>query len=120
MKMKTIKEIISDKYNPIVNNDNGNKFNNANNDNNGKRKYALDKSKFVPHTEETVLAEEIATKLDDLDNFAYYYSVIKRIGVSKTRIIFYQTMGEIKEKAETKYPVRKPARYFVWKVKYGH
>lgn len=121
--MKPIREILQDKKYTTINNDNNdirNKLNNANNVNNNKRKYALDKSKFVPNTEESILAEEIATKLNDLDNFACYYSVVKRTGVAKTRMIFGQTVGEIKEKAQTKYPVRKPARYFMWKVKYGH
>jgi len=117
--MITIKEIISDKYNPTVNNVNNDNRNKLNNVNNGKSKYALDKSKFIPNTEESALAEEIATKFDDLDNFACYYSVINRIGVSKARMIFSQTVGEIKEKAGTKNPVRKPARYFMWKVKTG-
>jgi hypothetical protein len=120
MKMKTIKEIIKNKYNPIVNNGNKSKLNNDNNDNNDKKRYALDRSKFTPNTEEALLAEEIATKLNDLDNFACYFSVVNRIGASKARTILSQTIGEIKEKAESKYPVRKPARYFMWKVKYGH
>ena len=116
-------KIINDKYKPTVNNvNNGNreKSNNANNVNSNKRKYALDKNKFVPHTEESLLAEEIATELKDLDNFACYYNVVNKIGVSKARMIFSQTLGEIKEKAKTKYPVRKPASYFMWKVKNGH
>lgn len=123
MYMKTIREIIQDKKSIAVNNVNngiGRKLNNANNVNSNKRKYALDKSKFVPHTEEALLAEEIATKLNDLDNFANFYNVVNKIGVLKTRMIFSQTLGEIKEKAKTKYPVRKPARYFMWKVKTGH
>lgn len=120
--MQPIKEIVTSNYRDIVNNDNKKKSNNAINDNNDthKSKYALDRNKFVPNTEESMLAEEIAMSFDDLNNFASFFNVVKRLGCLRARTLFQETLGEIAEKRNTKYPVRNAARYFMWKVRYGH
>jgi len=117
--METIRQIIQNNHSNIVNNDNRYKSNNGINGNSGsyKSKYALDRTKFKPNTEEAILAEEIASKFNDLDNFACHYGIVKRLGCFKVRSVFSETIGEIEEKKNTKYPVRNPVRFYMWKVK---
>lgn len=109
----------------IVNNDNSNKIlNNVNNVINGvskkKSKYALDRTKFTPNTPETQLAEEMAKALDDLDNYACYLSVVNKLGVMTATQLIKSTLSDIKEKTDTKYPVRNKAKYFMWKFRHHH
>lgn len=112
---KTIKKKQEDLTNN-VNNDIGVKYNNVNND---RGKYSLDKTRFVPRTEISQLAEETATKLNDLKNFACYLGTIKRIGVEKGIRLLKSTVDDIMEKDKTKTPVRKPGAYYLWKLKTG-
>lgn len=79
-------------------------------------KYKLDKTKFIPNTEESQLAEEIGIFLRD-ENFACFYSVVKKIGCSEARRLLKNVLSDIEEKNETKTPVRKPGAYFMWKYK---
>lgn len=99
-----------------VNNDISNKYNTVNND---RDKYSLDRTKFIPRTEVSQLAEETATKLNDLKNFACYLGVIKKIGVEKGIRLLKSTLDDIAEKAKTKTPVKKPGAYYMWKLKTG-
>lgn len=88
---------------------NKNKSNNVINVNGGK--YSLGE-KFVPHTEETQLAEEMANKMNDLGNYAFYFSVVKTIGVSNSIRLLKVVLDEITTKEVTKTPVRNKGRYF--------
>ena len=120
--MENIRQTINNKY--IVNNDNNVnkhiKLNNDINDNNANfnKNYALDRSKFIPNTEEAMLAEEIATEFDDINNYACYLYVVNKIGIHKSRQLFHTTKADIQEKKNTKYPVRSPKKYFMYKFKY--
>lgn len=84
-----------------------------------KGKYALDKVKFIPNTEESQLAEEIATTLQDINNYACFLKIINSIGCSRATTLFKSVLSDIEEKHETRTPVRNPAAYFVWKYKKG-
>ena len=121
MNMKINREIVQLRDINFVNVNNVNR-NINNNDTNvtGKQKYALDRSKFKPNTEEAILAEEISSKFNDLNNFAFHLSTVNRLGISETRRLFSEILGEIKEKHGTKYEIRKPAAYFVWKIKHRY
>lgn len=118
MNMDKISEILKKKQ-AIVNNVNNDSKDFLNNDNNGsyKSKYALDKSKFMPNTEQTQLAEKIAVALNDTNNYACYLSVVNKIGATEGERLFRSVLSDIEEKRKTKCPVRSKARYFMWKFK---
>ncbi|HZQ29998.1 MAG TPA: hypothetical protein VFA93_02895 [Patescibacteria group bacterium] len=82
-----------------------------------KSKYALDRSKFTPNTEEAQLAEEIASFLNDLDNYAFYFGAVRKKGCENIGRLFHVVKADIEEKSDTKYPVRSPKKYFVWKYR---
>ncbi len=120
--METIGELIK-KRNDTVNNGNTDKVsNNDINDNNGtrtkKNKYALDRTKFIPNTPQTQLAEKIAITLGDLQNYACYLNVVNKIGVQNAERLLRSTLSDINEKENTKYPVRKKGGYFMNKYKF--
>lgn len=93
---------------------------NLNNDINVNSKYALDKTKFKPNTEEALLAEEISEHFNDLNNYAAYFSVVKSLGIVGAKQFWKEVMSDIEEKKSTKYPVRSPRKYFMWKFKRKH
>lgn len=115
--MEHIGKILRSKQD-IVNNVNNDT--NTNNDNSviRKKKYALNRSKFTPNTEQSQLAERIALAFNDVQNYACYLSVINRVGCPTAERLFLSTQSDITEKAATKYPVRNKAKYFMWKLKY--
>lgn len=115
--MQKLSEIES--YKNTVNNVNKNINNNDTNVSQIKNKYMLDKTKFVPSTEETLLAEEIASQLSDLQNYAAYLNVINTIGCENARRLRSIVLDDIRTKARTKNPVRKPGAYFMWVFKKG-
>lgn len=100
-----------------VNNSKYNKLNNVNNVNNDNNRYSLDKSKFTPNTEETILAEEIAKFFNDLNNYAGYLEFVNTVHCSEAIRFFKEVKTDIENKKNTKYPVRNPAGYFFWKYK---
>ena len=101
-----------------INVNNDNKHINANVNNvPTKSQYALDRSKFIPNTPKTQLAEKIAIALDDLQSFAGYLSVVNKMGYSNAERLLKSTLDDIKEKAKTSSPVRKKGAYFMWKFK---
>lgn len=116
--MEKVRKILISRNNVI--NDNNNYSNNVTNDNssNGK-KYALDRSRFKPNSEEALLAEELSSYFNDSENFAFYYSVVNRLGVMRTKEALADIKDEIKEKGNSKYPIRFPKKYFAWKYKRG-
>lgn len=98
--------------------------NNVNNDNNvntsNDKKYALDRSKFTPNTEEAQLAEKIASSFNDLQNYAFYLNVVKKLGSSQTYSYWKNIKEEIEEKKNNpRYQIRDPKKYFAWKFKRG-
>lgn len=99
-----------------VNNDNKNYLNNDTNVNNGISKYKLDRAKFTPNTEETQLAEEISLELND-SHYAGFLSVVNEIGCSEAKRLFASVKQDIKDKRNTKTPVRNPGAYFMWKYR---
>jgi Na+-translocating ferredoxin:NAD+ oxidoreductase RnfG subunit len=82
-------------------------------------KYALNKSKFVPNTDESCLAEEMAEYFNDLKNYAFYFHVTKKLGYSGAYAFFDSVKADIKEKMNTAHPVRSPKKYFAWRYKRG-
>ncbi len=93
---------------PIVNNDNigGAKIDN---------KYSLDRTKFTPNTEESQLAEEIASSFGDLGNYAFYFKVVNKLGISQAMTFWKTHKQEEEEKRGTKYEFRSSKKYFAWK-----
>lgn len=104
-------------YLNIVNNVSKEISNNDSNVNSFKKRYMLDKTKFTPNTEETRLAEDIATKLDDLGNYAAFLGAVNKNGCLKIRRLLASVLDDIETKKKTKNPVRKPGAYFMWKLK---
>ncbi|KKR76616.1 MAG: hypothetical protein UU21_C0006G0007 [Candidatus Levybacteria bacterium GW2011_GWA2_40_8] len=102
-----------------VNNVNKKISNNVNNDKSSNGKYALDRNKFTPNTEKTQLAEQIASYFNDLDNYAGFLKVVNELGVGEASRLFKVVKSDIDEKANTKTPVRYPAKYFIWKFRKG-
>jgi hypothetical protein len=132
--MEPVGKILTQKSIIIVNNDNKKILNPVNDINSNKEKsntnnvidvnskekkgrYELDRSKFTPNNEKTQLAEEIATKLNDLENYAFYLNVVNKIGCQDAMRLMRSVESDIEEKKATKTPVRSPKRYFVWKYK---
>lgn len=111
--MEHVSKILT-KYNNVIND---NKYNDNNNV--GKSKYALDKTKFIPSNEESQLAEEIANFFNDTENFAFYYSVVKKLSIIRAMEAFADIKDEIQQKEGTKYVIRNPKKYFAWKYKKG-
>lgn len=117
--MNKIEKII--KEGKFINNVINVNVNNSNNDNSvasESNRYAL-KSSFIPNTEETQLAEKIAKSLNDLKNYALYLHVVNRLGVFKTHTFWRGIQEEIKDKRGSRYEIRDPRKYFVWKFKKG-
>ena len=107
--------------NDLPNNDNNvNNISKLNNDNNVNSRYALNPKKFIANTEESLLAKEIAENMNDLNNFAFYFSIVNNLGVSGARNYWIEIKNDILEKGKTKTPVRSPKKYFVWKYKRRH
>lgn len=102
---------------------NVNNSNNVNNDSNGIsskiKKYALNRDSFKPHTEETQLAEDIATSFDDLQNYAFYLHVVNRLGAPGTYAFWKVVEQEIEEKRGSRFEIRNPKKYFAWKFSKG-
>lgn len=115
------KIIDSYKGNSYVNNDindnNDNNNYNINDNNVTNKKYRLNRKKFTPNTKESTLAEEIATKFNDLDNFAAFYKVVNELGYERSLALFKSVCGEIDEKKGTYHEVRNPPAYFMWRYK---
>lgn len=128
--MESIGDALTRKLDNVINNDNDvDKYNYDNNVNENvtdsnsnsskKGKYALNRNKFTPNTEETQLAEKVATFFDDLSNYAFYLHVVNRLGVNKAYMFFRSVQEEIEKKGGTRYEIRNPKRYFAWKFKKG-
>lgn len=117
--MKQIGEINS-KLKKLNNDNNVNKNNKTNNVINVASKYGLDRTKFTPNTEEAQLAEEIAKHFDDLQNFAFYFHLVNKLGIGNARTYWNSHKQEVKEKLGTKYEIRNPKNYFAWIFKKGH
>jgi len=101
--------------------DNANNVNNSylNNDINVNRdisKYRLDKTKFTPNSEKTQLAEQISKELND-PHYAGFLSLVNKIGCSEARRLLASVKQDIKDKRDTKTPVRNSGKYFWWKYK---
>lgn len=88
------------------------------NDINVNSKYALNKEKFIPNTEGSILAEDIAKDMNDLNNYAYYFSVVNKLGVVSARVYWKRIQTDILEKQNTKNPVRFPKKYFAYMLKF--
>ncbi len=113
--MRSVGDLIKNKV-INVNNDNISSSNNVNG-NVKKKSYALNKEKFIPNTEETQLAEEIADYFDDIENYACFLYYINKKGCAEIRRAYRSTVSDIEEKKNTKFPVRNPVKYFIWKIK---
>ena len=110
---------ILEKKNIVINDNNVNKniFNNdinVNKDNsvNNIKNYSLNRDKFVPTTDETRLAEKIATEFGDLDNYAAILHIVNKIGIDKASELFQDVREIIKKKSYKRDYVRNKAAYF--------
>ena len=115
--MESVKEIIESRS---INVNNVNKLilNNDTNDiSSNKGKYALDRSKFIPNTPETQLAEKIAISFNDLKNYAFYLRLVINLGYSNAEAFWKSHKEEEEEKQGTKYEFRNSKKYFAWKYK---
>lgn len=114
--MEHIKNTIR-KINNVIND---NIHNPINNDNNGGKKFALDERKFKLNTPEAQLAKDIAEYFNDLANYAFYFSVVKRLRRDRAYMFWQSVKGEIAEKEHDElYKIRDPKRYFAWRYKEG-
>lgn len=75
------------------------------------RKYSLN-SKFTPQTEETSVALDIANFFQDTNNYAFYRSVVKKIGISKSLQLFHEIKETINYFKNTKKKILSPKKYF--------
>lgn len=75
------------------------------------KKYSLH-SKFTPHTEETSTALDIANFFQDTNNYAFYRSVVKKIGVSKSLQLLHEIKETINNFKNTKKKILCPKKYF--------
>lgn len=117
-----------EKIDSILKRNNVNKVDKYNYDNNvnkndtsvaSKNKYALDRNKFIPNTEEAQLAETIAESFDDLNNYAFYFSVVNKLGVSGAYSFWKSHEDEEEEKRGTRYEFRSSKKVFAWRFKKG-
>lgn len=97
--------------------------NNSNNDTNvalqKTNQYALNTTSFIPNTPETKLAEDIAISFNDLQNYAFYLHVVKKLEHSTAYTFWRSIQEEIKQKFGSKYEIINPKKYFAWKFKKG-
>lgn len=115
--MKHINDELLDKYNNVINVNINKEYNDNNVNTYKKRKYSLDKNKFLPNTENTQLAEQIATFFKDLNNYAFYLSVVNKLGVQRTYLFWKNIQDEIEQKRNSRYEIRFPKKYFAWRYK---
>ena len=78
-------------------------------------KYSL-KGNFKPLTEETSAAWEIASKLNDIQNYAFHRWVVQKIGEGKARQLLSETNDDVENGELNGRPVRNRAALFNWKV----
>lgn len=113
-KSKLLNNVINVNKNISIN-DNGNNGEDVNK----RSRYALDPSKFTPNNQESQLAEEIAKWFDDVQNYAFYLHVVKRLGHSGAYTFWRALQMEVKEKYGTAHAIISPKKYFAWKFKRG-
>lgn len=106
--MKKVSSILKDNI------DNKNKSFNIDNSID-KGKYAL-KESFIPNTEDSVVARDIAAALGDCGNFAFYYSAVQKIGPETAMRLLSETKGDIEFWRNKNNPIKKPGALFNWKV----
>lgn len=87
--------------------------NNTNIDNN---RFAF-KGKYYPKNEITHTAYEIAKELNDLNNYAFYISAVKKLTPSKAKVLLLDTLADIEAGKAKGKPIRNPGAVFNWKVK---
>ncbi len=114
--MDHISKILNKKTNINDINVNNKILNNDTNDTSSK--YSL-KDTFIPNTPKTQLAQEIASFLNDTDNYACFLDIVNKIGVDNAKRLLKVVKEDIKDKESTSTPVRIPAKYFVWKYRKG-
>jgi len=107
--MKKINEFSS-----IDNTIDNNEYINIDITNNGK--YSL-KRGFKPETIEAITAEEIASALDDLENYAFYYSVVNKIGWNKARELLSEVKCDVRKGELKGKLIENPGALYTWKYK---
>lgn len=120
--MDHISKVITSSNLPKLVNDNNdirnntNIVNNVNNDTDVK-KYSL-KPDFVPRSEKTMLAKEMSDQMEDPNNYAFYLSVVNKLGISEAKRLLAVVQNDIREKAKTKTPVRHKGKFFAYIYKF--
>ena len=100
----------------IVNND-INSINGTNGSNGAyKSQYSI-RGDFKLLTEESDLALELARFYKDEANYACFLHIVNTLGAMRTRELHAQVKDDIEQKKQTKFPVRSPVKYFVYKFK---
>jgi len=107
--MKKIKE-----FNHIDNSIDSNEYKNI--DITSNDKYSLKRS-FEPKTIEAITAEEIASALDDLGDYAFYYSVVNKIGWNKAKELLSDVKCDVREGESKGKPIRNPGALYTWKYR---
>jgi len=118
--MEHISKELTKKFKNLINDNNDSKddfINDINDNSSSKNKYALNREKFTPNTPEAQLAENIASSFNDLQNYAFYLSVVNRLGYTNAESFWKAHKEEEKEKRGTRYEFRYSKKYFAWKYK---
>lgn len=103
----------------MKNNTNANidKVSNINIDSNIDRTpYSLRKG-FKLNTKDSVTASEISQKLNDSDNFAFYLSAVKKLGVERAWQIYHEAKFDVDRGKRLGKPIKNPPALYNWKVK---
>lgn len=82
-----------------------------------KTKYSLDKRMFSPNNKVAAAAEKIALELNDIDNYAFYYSVAKNMGAMRSIQLLHEVKADITNSRGKKNEIKYPKRFFTWKYK---
>lgn len=103
-------------FESLQGNDNIDIRNNRYNNNKFNNRYAL-KRDYSPKNEITYTAYKIAAALDDLNNYAFYISAVKKITPAKALELLLDTQADIQAGLAKGRPIRNPGAVFNWKVK---
>ncbi len=85
-------------------------------DNNDNNRYSL-KNGFVPKTEETQTAREIAEGLHDSKNYALHRAIVKRIGSQRAYQCYRETLDDVGRGEAAGKPIKNPAALYNWKTR---
>jgi hypothetical protein len=77
-------------------------------------RYALHED-YEPRTDVASAAYEISGELNDRDNFALHFAIVKRIGPAEAYRLLHETLDDVKSALNNGNPIRNKAALFNWK-----